>query len=285
MPRRALGKGLSALIPELDRKPDDGRRIVEIPLTKIEPNPFQPRMDFDKAGIEELKNSILAKGVIQPIIVKKAGDRYQIIAGERRVRAVKEAGFDTIPALVMDVGSSEEMLELALVENVQREDLNPVDEARAYRVLMERYNFTQEEVSKRVGKDRSTVANLMRLLKLCPEVQERLVEGQISMGHARALLPIDDERLQVELCEKAIKQRWSVRKIEKAAKSTGVGQKTRDVRQQSPIILSIEDELRRVFGTAVRIRKGRKKGTIEIEFYSDDDLERVIDILRDRSPA
>jgi len=284
MSRRALGKGLSALIPDLDRKPDDGRRVIEIPLTKIEPNPFQPRMEFDKAGIEELKQSILAKGVIQPIIVKKAGDRYQVIAGERRVRAVKEAGFETIPALVMDVESSEEMLELALVENVQREDLNPVDEARAYRTLMDRYNLTQEEIARRVGKDRSTVANLMRLLRLSPEVQERLIEGQISMGHARALLSIEDESLQVELCNRAIKERWSVRRMEKAAKSKGSQQRAREPRK-SPIIASIEDELRRIFGTAVRIKRGRKKGSIEIEFYSDDDLERVLDILRNRSPA
>ncbi|HDH99738.1 MAG: hypothetical protein DRP94_02665 [Candidatus Latescibacterota bacterium] len=276
MARRALGKGLGALLPELS----EGSRVQQIPVADIEPNPFQPRMNLDEAGIEELKRSIQEKGVIQPIVVRRLeGGRYQIVIGERRWRAVKEAGMETIPAIVRDVSSVEEMIELALVENIQREDLNPIDEANAYKVLMEECNLTQEEVAKRVGKDRSTVANLLRLLKLPDEVQERILDGELSMGHARALLSLDDPEEQVRLCREIIKNGWSVRKVEHIVRARREPKKEVKPKDKDPIIRDLEENLQRALGTAVRIIKGGRKGRIEIEFYSDRDLERLISLL------
>jgi len=276
MARRALGRGLGALLPELS----EGSRVQQIPVADIEPNPFQPRMNLDEAGIEELKRSIQEKGVIQPIVVRRLeGGRYQIVIGERRWRAVKEAGMETIPAIVRDVSSVEEMIELALVENIQREDLNPIDEANAYKVLMEECNLTQEEVAKRVGKDRSTVANLLRLLKLPDEVQERILDGELSMGHARALLSLDDPEEQVRLCREIIKNGWSVRKVEQIVRARREPKKDLKPKDKDPIIRELEENLQRALGTAVRIIKGGRKGRIEIEFYSDRDLERLISLL------
>ena len=276
MARRALGRGLGALLPELS----EGSRVQQIPVADIEPNPFQPRMNLDEAGIEELKRSIQEKGVIQPIVVRRLeGGRYQIVIGERRWRAVKEAGMETIPAIVRDVSSVEEMIELALVENIQREDLNPIDEANAYKVLMEECNLTQEEVAKRVGKDRSTVANLLRLLKLPDEVQERILDGELSMGHARALLSLDDPEEQVRLCREIIKNGWSVRKVEQIVRARREPKKDVKPKDKDPIIRELEENLQRALGTAVRIIKGGRKGRIEIEFYSDRDLERLISLL------
>lgn len=276
MARRALGKGLGALLPELS----EGSRVQQIPVADIEPNPFQPRMNLDEAGIEELKRSIQEKGVIQPIVVRRLeGGRYQIVIGERRWRAVKEAGMETIPAIVRDVSSVEEMIELALVENIQREDLNPIDEANAYKVLMEECNLTQEEVAKRVGKDRSTIANLLRLLKLPDEVQERILDGELSMGHARALLSLDDPEEQVRLCREIIKNGWSVRKVEHIVRARREPKKDVKSKDKDPIIRDLEENLQRALGTAVRIIKGGRKGRIEIEFYSDRDLERLISLL------
>lgn len=276
MARRALGKGLGALLPELS----EGSRVQQIPVADIEPNPFQPRMNIDEAGIEELKRSIQEKGVIQPIVVRRLeGGRYQIVIGERRWRAVKEAGMETIPAIVREVSSAEEMIELALVENIQREDLNPIDEANAYKVLMEECNLTQEEVAKRVGKDRSTVANLLRLLKLPDEVQERILDGELSMGHARALLSLEDPEEQVRLCREIIKNGWSVRKVERIVRARREPKEDAKSKDKDPIIRDLEENLQRALGTAVRIIKGGRKGKIEIEFYSDRDLERLISLL------
>ncbi|HIE03604.1 MAG TPA: ParB/RepB/Spo0J family partition protein [Candidatus Latescibacteria bacterium] len=276
MARRALGRGLGALLPELS----EGSRVQQIPVADIEPNPFQPRMNLDEAGIEELKRSIQEKGVIQPIVVRRLeGGRYQIVIGERRWRAVKEAGMETIPAIVREVSSAEEMIELALVENIQREDLNPIDEANAYRVLMEECNLTQEEVARRVGKDRSTVANLLRLLKLPDEVQERILDGELSMGHARALLSLDEPEEQVKLCREIIKNGWSVRKVEQIVRARREPRKEAKPKDRDPIIRDLEENLQRALGTAVRIVKGDRKGKIEIEFYSDRDLERLISLL------
>jgi len=278
MARRALGKGLGALLPELSE--NEGSRVRQIPVADIEPNPFQPRMNLDEAGIEELKRSIQEKGVIQPIVVRKLeGGRYQIVIGERRWRAVKEAGMETIPAIVREVSSTEEMIELALVENIQREDLNPIDEANAYRVLMEECHLTQEEVAQRVGKDRSTIANLLRLLKLPDEVQERILDGELSMGHARALLALDDPQEQVQLCREIIKNGWSVRKVEQVVRARRTAKQEKSPRDKDPILRDIEEGLQRALGTAVRIVRGGKKGKIEIEFYSDRDLERLVSLL------
>ncbi|RKY59624.1 MAG: hypothetical protein DRP95_04900 [Candidatus Latescibacterota bacterium] len=278
MGRKALGRGLGALLPELSE--DEGSRVRHIPVADIEPNPFQPRMNLDETGIEELKRSIQEKGVIQPIVVRKLeGGRYQIVIGERRWRAVKEAGMETIPAIVREVSSAEEMIELALVENIQREDLNPIDEANAYRVLMEECHLTQEEVAQRVGKDRSTVANLLRLLKLPDEVQERILDGELSMGHARALLALEDPQEQVRLCREIIKNGWSVRKVEQVVRARRAVRREEKPKDKDPILRDLEEELQRALGTAVRIVQGGKKGRIEIEFYSNRDLERLVALL------
>ncbi|HID10207.1 MAG TPA: ParB/RepB/Spo0J family partition protein [Candidatus Latescibacteria bacterium] len=278
MGRKALGRGLGALLPE--HSEDEGSRVRHIPVADIEPNPFQPRMNLDEAGIEELKRSIQEKGVIQPIVVRKLeGGRYQIVIGERRWRAVKEAGMETIPAIVREVSSAEEMIELALVENIQREDLNPIDEANAYRVLMEECHLTQEEVAQRVGKDRSTVANLLRLLKLPDEVQERILDGELSMGHARALLALEDPQEQVRLCREIIKNGWSVRKVEQVVRARRAVRREEKPKDKDPILRDLEEELQRALGTAVRIVQGGKKGRIEIEFYSNRDLERLVALL------
>jgi len=242
-------------------------------------------MNFDEVSIGELKRSILEKGVIQPIVVRRIDGGYQIITGERRWRAVREAGLPTIPAIIREVSSTEEMIELALVENIQREDLNPIDEANAYRMLMEECNLTQEEVARKVGKDRSTIANLLRLLRLPDEVQERILDGELSMGHARALLGLEDQTEQIHLCREIIKHSWTVRKTEETVKARqrGTPLEKREAPSKSerdPLVRSIEEELQRRFGTAVHIVKGSKKGRIEIEFYSDRDLERLLDLLR-----
>jgi len=282
MGRQALGKGLSALIPDLPPLSEREGAVVDLLVSEIQPNPYQPRMHFDEVGIAELKRSILEQGVIQPIVVRRLDTGYQIITGERRWRAVREAGLDTIPALVREVSSAEELIELSLVENIQREDLNPIDEANAYRMLMEECGLTQEEVARKVGRERSTVANLLRLLRLPDEIQERILDGELTMGHARALLALDEEEEQLRLCGEIIKNGWTVRKAEQVAKARRNGRPVR-VRVQSkrdPLIQALEEELQRFFGTAVRIIKGNRKGKIEIEFYSDRDLERVLGILR-----
>ena len=282
MARQALGRGLSALIPDLPPSSEREGEVVDLLVSEIQPNPYQPRMHFDEVGIAELKRSILEQGVIQPIVVRRLDTGYQIITGERRWRAVREAGLDTIPALIREVSSAEELIELSLVENIQREDLNPIDEANAYRMLMEECGLTQEEVARKVGKERSTVANLLRLLRLPDEIQERILDGELTMGHARALLALDDEEEQIRLCGEIIKNGWSVRKAEQVAKARRSGRPVR-IRVQSrrdPSVQAAEEELQRLFGTAVRIVKGGRKGKVEIEFYSDRDLERVLGILR-----
>jgi len=282
MGRQALGKGLSALIPDLEPSSEREGAVVDLLVSEIQPNPYQPRMNFDEVGIAELKRSILEQGVIQPIVVRRLDAGYQIITGERRWRAVREAGLDTIPALVREVSSAEDMIELSLVENIQREDLNPIDEANAYRMLIEECGLTQEEVARKVGKERSTVANLLRLLRLPDEIQERILDGELTMGHARALLVLEDEEEQIRLCGEILKNGWTVRKAEQVAKARRNGRPVR-VRVQSkrdPLVQALEEELQRFFGTAVRIVKGGRKGKIEIEFYSDRDLERVLGILR-----
>lgn len=288
MGRKALGRGLSALIPDMDEPLEGGhagQHVLEIKVEEITPNPHQPRTEFDPEQIEALKRSILEKGVIQPIAVRELGDGYQLLAGERRLRAVRSADMATIPAIVMDVSSEEEMMEISLIENIQREDLNAIEEARAYRAMMDRFRLTQEEVAKKVGKDRSTVTNLLRLLRLPSEVQDRLYDGDISMGHARALLTIGDEKLQIELCEETIKEGLSVRKVEQLARarSTGRRSKTGPKRARSsedPLLVSLKEELQRILGTAVKIVTRGRRGKIEIEFYSEDDLGRIIEVLK-----
>ncbi len=290
--RNALGKGLGALIPGADETSADtttsedaptGQQVMDIPIDDIEPNPHQPRTDFDPKAVSELAQSIREKGILQPISVRRFGSGYQLIAGERRFRAARQAELDAVPALVIDVGTDQEMMELSLIENIQREDLNPVEEAKAYRMLIDDCFITQEEVAERVGKDRSTVANMLRLLALAPEVLDALQTGQISAGHARALLGLDNPDHQIALCQQIIAQGLSVRRVEALVKALkeGTSQSTpKPAPTKDPNLLSLEEDLQRHFGTSVNINRRGNKGKIEIEFYSNDDLERVLDLLR-----
>ncbi len=284
MAERRLGKGLGALIPDLDAG-DLGRssNLREIRVNQIRPNPFQPREDFDPQSLEELKSSIQQMGVIQPVTVRETDSGFELIAGERRLRAVRDLGFDTIPAYILAVTNDEEMLELSLIENIQRENLNPIDEARGYRRLINECHLTQEEVARKVGKDRATVANMLRLLKLPDPVQEALRRGEVSTGHARALLALPSRGKQVTLCQRVARERLSVRQVERLVKSELSGpKKTKKAAKDDapPFIREAEDALRRSLGTQVRIhRKRGKRGWIEVEFYSDADLERLLELI------
>ena len=292
--RKALGKGLGALIPgadldasdavgPADASLDQGRRVLDLAVADIEPNPHQPRTAFDPDKVDELAQSIREKGIIQPLSVRRFGAGYQLIAGERRLRAAQLADLETVPALVLDVVTDQEMMEVSLIENIQREDLNAIEEARAYRALMEECQLTQEEVAEKVGKDRSTVANTLRLLNLSPEVREALQSNQISMGHARALLGLEDERLQAALCKEILVRGLSVRKVEELVRVAREGKPQEPEarpRFRDPEVLAVEEDLQRHFGTAVNISRRGKKGKIEIEFYSNDDLERLLELLR-----
>ncbi|MBT4503020.1 MAG: ParB/RepB/Spo0J family partition protein [Gemmatimonadetes bacterium] len=285
-----LGKGINALIPEYPDSSapgEDTRQVVQINVDEIEPNPFQARMDFDDEHIDELMRSIQEKGVIQPIAVNRVGQTYQIIAGERRWRASKKGGFETIPALVYEIDSQQELMELSLIENVQREDLNPVEEAEGYRSLITKCFLTQDEVAQKVGKNRSTIANLVRLLNLPHEIQDFLRKGQLQMGHSRALLGLEEDDDRLELARRAVAEKMTAREVEKAVNARRAGRdKTRRAPAKEegadPHILDFEERLQHRFGTAVNIRRSpAKKGRIEVEFYDDTDLERILELLLD----
>ena len=293
--RNALGKGLSALIPGAEEEefesteslpdipPEMVRGVAEIRVGDIEPNPHQPRTEFDPEAVEELAGSIREKGIIQPISVRRFGSGYQLIAGERRLRAAQLANLEVVPAQILDIGTDEEMMEISLIENVQREDLNPIEEARAYRALMEECFLTQEEVAQKVSKDRTTITNTLRLLNLSVEVRDALQEKEISMGHARALLGLENENLQGTICRQIIAEGLSVRRVEALVKAyrEGSAEKVSPPRStKDPQTRSIEEDLQRRLGTAVNISRKGKKGRIEIEFYTNEDLERLLDLLQ-----
>jgi len=286
MASKRLGRGLRALIPDIPEEETEERRnsIQDIAVFKIRPNPFQPREIFDETALEDLKNSIAEKGIIQPITVRRTDDGYELIAGERRLRAITALNFDSVPAYVLDVDSDEEMLELSLIENVQREDLNPIDIARAYNKLLVNCNLTQDSVAKRVGKDRSTVANFLRLLKLPQQIQDSLKVGELNMGHARALITVENEGLQNTLWEKIIKDDLSVRDVERLVKQSTKKKKEKKAQEseKSLYLLDAEERLRNVFGTQVRIKSGKRGGSIEIEFYSQEELERLLEIMQSK---
>lgn len=299
MSKQRLGRGLDALIPRvatkeisLDSKDlhfDDGQSIgviAKIEISKIKPNPYQPRETFDRVSLEELKQSIIEKGVIQPITVRRLpGGMYELISGERRVRASTEAGLTHIPAYIIEVESEKELLELSLIENIQREKLNPIEIAKAYQRLIDELGYTQEEIAKKIGKDRTTVTNFIRLLKLPEQIQESLKHGEITMGHARALINIPSRRLQIEIWNKIIKQGWSVRKVEKIVRDLSKGEDEKEKSHKKKITSSaglrdIESKLKRIFGTQVKIRQtGNGKGEVIIEFYSDEEFERLLELF------
>jgi len=269
--RKALGRGLEALIPPLEVE----RGVVDLEVDRIALNPYRIREEVKAEGIERLASSIKESGLIQPIVVRRRGEKYELICGERRLLAAREAGIRTVPAIVRDA-SEMEALELALIENLQREDLNPLEEARAYLRLVSEFSLTQEEVADRTGKDRSTIANSLRLLNLPKRIQEDLRRGEISAGHARALLSLGSKSLQQKIGEEIRRRHLSVRETESLVQRRREGRRRteRDAR-----IVALEEELSKVLGTKVRIVKHKKGGKVEIEFYSDSDLERILDLI------
>jgi len=278
MNRQSLGRGLSALIPEAVRKPTSDR-VITVPVDDITPNPYQPRLQMDTEGLEELAASIKEKGVVQPIIVRTQGNKYEIIAGERRLRASRLAGLSEIPAIVREVDDGEAMA-LAITENIQREDLNAMELARAYSVLMNEFKLTQEQLSQAVGKSRPAVANILRLLQLPQEIQNYVLSGKITMGHARALLALEKENQRISVCNRVIELDLSVRQTEKLVqKLLSQSESQKKEISISPELEAIEDRLKTMLATQVKIRPGRNKGKIEIEYYSEDDLDRIAHIL------
>ena len=276
MQRRALGKGLKALIPVTDEKSGGA---FEIAVEDVRPNRYQPRKIFDDLKLTELVNSIREKGVVQPIIVQKSDSGYELIAGERRWRAAQKAGLNKIPAIIKEV-SSEESLELALIENIQRENLNPIEEARAYHRLSDEFHQTQEDIAKKVGKDRSSVANFLRLLKLPKEIQDSISNEELTMGHARALLSLDSAKEQIFLKNRIVKRKMSVREVESYVNRNKETKREGSKKKADIFKDRLEGELQRFFGTDVRIIKGRNRGKIEIIFYNDEDLERIIELIK-----
>ena len=280
MTRKALGKGLSALLR--DREPTTESDEREIDSDLLEPNRFQPRQVFLEAKLEELAQSIRVHGFIQPIVVRRAGERYQIIAGERRWRAAQRLGLSRVPVAVRSI-SDESLLEVSLIENIQRENLNPIEEAKAYHCLSHEFELTQEEVAQRTGKDRSTVANFLRLLKLPEEVQQMVLDDQLSMGHARAILAMEGANEQRRLGEQTVKFGWSVRQVEKMVAVSKAPGGPKEMRRVDPNVRAATETLERSLGTRVRIVEKGKKGRIEIEYYSQEELQRLYERLVNQS--
>ncbi|MDO8880430.1 MAG: ParB/RepB/Spo0J family partition protein [Coriobacteriia bacterium] len=277
MSKRGLGKGLSALIPGAGQ--EAGTEVLELPIASVEPNPHQPRTTMDETHISELADSIKKVGVLQPIVVRPIGNEYQIIAGERRWRAAREAGLEKVPVRVM-MCSETEALALALIENLQREDLNPVEEARGYRRLIDEYHMTQSELADRVSKSRSAVTNTLRLLDLPEDILELLYNSQISAGHARAILSIPDDDRRHTLARKCVDEGLSVREAESIAKLLAAGANIQAQRPLTPKSYKIvARKLRRLLSTNVRVRQTAKKGKIEIDFHDETDLERIMRLL------
>ncbi|MGM9965592.1 MAG: ParB/RepB/Spo0J family partition protein [Clostridium sp.] len=279
-----LGKGLGALIPNeirdkevLDKKEDNSSNRL-ISLNKIINNFEQPRKFFDNENIAELAESIKNYGILQPLLLKKDKDKYIIIAGERRWRAAKMLNLKEVPANIIDL-SDKEVLEVSLIENIQRQDLNPIEEALAYRKLIEEFNLTQKELSERIGKSRVAITNTMRLVNLDERVQQYLIESVISEGHGRVLLSIEDKDLQYELSQKIIDEKLSVRELEKLIRIMFKDKKEKKEVKVNPYIKDIEDKLQDYFSTKVNINSKNKKGKIEIEYYSDNDLNRILELM------
>jgi len=284
MERRALGKGLGALIPEkIAEGVSHKEEIIYVQSNQVKPNPFQPREDFDQQSIEELAQSIKEKGVIQPLLVRRRGDNYELIAGERRLRAANILGLKEIPIIVREV-SDQDSLELALIENIQREGLNPIEEAHAYQHLMDKFKVTQEKISEVLGKARVTITNTLRLLKLPHEIQAEMKKGRISFAHGRALLEIEDANHQRRLCQDIISKGLSVREIENLIKTNRPKSIKRNIGkgQREPLVAILEEQLQHALATKVRISKRKKRGHINIEFYSEEDLQRIVNVISTR---
>ncbi len=280
-PRRALGKGISALLPPRTHTQTPAHQAAEspylLPIGQIEPNPLQPRTSFEPEKLEELAQLIRANGVIQPLVVRKKGSRYQLVAGERRWRAAKQAGLSEVPAVVQEI-ADDHLLEITLVENIQREDLNPIETAAAFDRLLNDLSLTHEEVARRTGKDRSTITNMLRLLKLPPAVQTLVAERKLSMGHARAVLGLSEEEQQIRLAEKAAAEGMSVRQVERLVQKASAPREPASAgeKQQDPNVKAAVRALEDTLATRVRIvEKSSQRGRIEIEYYSQEDLDRI----------
>jgi len=276
---KGLGKGINALFTNLETTKEDS--VQQIDIKDIRPNPYQPRKIFTEEGIEELKQSIIQHGILQPIIVKKSIKGYEIVVGERRFRAAKEAGLNKVPVVVRDFTSSE-MMELAVLENLQREDLTPIEEAAAYQTLLDKLEVTQEELAKRLGKSRPHITNHIRLLSLPRQIQELITRGTISMGHGRALLGLKNKDLLNSLVEKTVKEELNVRQLEQYIQqlNESVPRETKKTPVKKDVFIQEQETiLRERFGTTVTISQRKKKGKIEIEFFSPEDLNRILELL------
>ncbi len=294
--KSGLGKGLDSLISkdvntqQLNRGliPDgsDGEPVVKVRISQVEPNSEQPRKHFDEAGLAELADSIRQYGIISPLIVQNRGKYYEIIAGERRWRAARMAGIKEVPVIIRDI-SDQQRMEMSLIENIQREDLNPIEEARAYRRLLDEFNLKQDEVAQSVSKSRTTVTNSLRLLKLSDDVQQMVIEGQLTGGHARCLVSVEDEALQKQLAERIAEQNLSVRETEqliRAVQDKSSGKKKPAKKTDSrmdAVYADVAEQMRQILGTKVEIRRtGESGGRIEIEYYSPEELDRILQMIR-----
>jgi ParB family chromosome partitioning protein len=287
--RKALGRGLSALLPtKIHTEPEPvaaapqapaGVRVALLPILQIEPNPLQPRISFDPGHLQELSNSIQTNGIIQPLIVRRKDNHFELIAGERRLRAAKLAGLTEVPAVIQDY-ADDRLLEIALVENIQREDLNPIETAQALDRLVREMHLSHEEIATRTGKDRTTITNMIRLLRLPSDIQLLVAERRLSMGHARALLGLPTPELQREMAEKSVAQGYSVRQVERLVKKISEPREPSEKPLQDPNIKAAIRELESTLGTRVRIvEKTDQQGKIEIEYYSQEDLQRVYEMI------
>ncbi|HTZ11550.1 MAG TPA: ParB/RepB/Spo0J family partition protein [Candidatus Margulisiibacteriota bacterium] len=281
MERRALGKGISALIPEKEVTYSHKDEIIYVQTDQLKPNPFQPREDFDQQSIEELAQSIKEKGVIQPLLVRQKGDYFELIAGERRLRAAKSLNINEIPIIIKDV-EDRDSLELALIENVQREGLNPIEEAHAYQYLIDKFQVTQDKISEVLGKARASVTNTLRLLKLPLEIQSEIKKGRIAFAHGRALLEVEDANEQRRLTQEIISKGLSVRELENVIKLHRPRAPKRRMAQggRDTYLAALEEGLQHALATKVRISRRKKRGHILIEFYSQEDLERIVNFIR-----
>jgi ParB family chromosome partitioning protein len=289
-PRKALGRGLGALLPTRPPalpppSPSPVEENLNLPINSIEPNPLQPRRIFQSEKLAELAQSIQANGIIQPLVVRKSGDRYELVAGERRWRAAKIAGLETVPVVVRPI-ADDRLLEVSLIENIQREDLNPMETASAFEQLGREFNLSAEDIGQRTGKDRTTVVNFLRLLNLPPEVRRLVEDRRLSAGHARCLLALATPELQVEVAEKAVAEGWSVRQTERTTQRMTEGRKPKhpDEAATDPNVKAAIEQLERALGTKVRIiEKNKQKGRIEIDYYSAEDLDRIYNLIAGES--
>ncbi len=294
MKKRGLGKGINALFPEIsneEQAAEEKEGIVALPLNRILPNPYQPRMEFDEGKLEEMARTISSYGIIQPIVVNKEGDTYYLVAGERRLRAAKMADVGSIPAIVKEF-SEEQILEITLIENLQREDLNPIEEASAYKTLMEKFEFTQDELATRLGKSRSSIANALRLLSFDNEIKDYLAKGKLTVGQVRPILSLEDGELQKNVALEILHNNLTARDVEKKVKKilerqggVDVERKERKESDESAananiFIKDLEERLRSYLGTKINIKKGKgNEGKIEMYYYGEEDLDRLVGFI------